>query len=89
MRRFEWKSEPPAECPFPQSESLSRIIFTGQSSDYYVADTWYLLGPMTETFIRVIRMVWWTPYFPARMRLRSPPFPQQRIIPRPRQGTGF
>ena len=41
MRRFEWKSEPPAECPFPQSESLSRIIFTGQSSDYYVADTWY------------------------------------------------
>jgi hypothetical protein len=39
--RFEWKSEVPADCPFPQSTSLSRIVFTGRHSDYRCGDTFY------------------------------------------------
>ncbi|RPH93078.1 MAG: hypothetical protein EHM72_16675, partial [Calditrichaeota bacterium] len=36
-----WPSEPPADCPFSQSEEIVGIVFTGICSDYHVADTWY------------------------------------------------
>ena len=38
---FVWKSEPPADCPFPQSRDLTGIEFLGVHSDYRFADTWY------------------------------------------------
>jgi hypothetical protein len=38
---FEWKSEPPADCPFEASTSLKKVFFTGRCSDYYMADTVY------------------------------------------------
>ena len=38
---FEWKSNPPKDIPFTQSNEFSKITFTGKSSDYQVADTWY------------------------------------------------
>lgn len=38
---FLWKSEPPPDCPFPLSTSLTGIVLLGQHSDYRVADTWY------------------------------------------------
>jgi hypothetical protein len=36
-----WPSEPPADCPFPRSESLAGIVFTGRHAEYTGADTWY------------------------------------------------
>ena len=36
-----WKSDPPADCPFEQSEDITGVMFTGRSSNYYLADTWY------------------------------------------------
>ena len=38
---FLWKSEPPADCPFPKSKDLAGVVFTGVHSDYHFADTWY------------------------------------------------
>ena len=38
---FQWHSTPPDDIPFPKSQTLRGIRFTGQSSDYAVADTWY------------------------------------------------
>ncbi len=38
---FVWKSEPPADCPFPPSNEITGIRFTGVHSDYHFADTWY------------------------------------------------
>ena len=38
---FVWKSELPADCPFPVSKDLTGIEFLGQHSDYRFADTWY------------------------------------------------
>ena len=38
---FIWKSEPPADCPFPPSRELTGVQFTGVYSDYHFADTWY------------------------------------------------
>lgn len=38
---FIWKSEPPAGCPFKQSESLKGIKLLGVKSGFHVADTWY------------------------------------------------
>lgn len=37
-----WPSEPPAGCPFPQSEDIVGIAFTGVHSNYHgLADTWH------------------------------------------------
>ncbi len=38
---FEWVSEVPKDCPFEQSSSLSKVVFTGRQSDYQIADTIY------------------------------------------------
>jgi hypothetical protein len=39
--RFVWPSKPPADCPFPQSEEITGIAFTGRHAEYTQADTWY------------------------------------------------
>ncbi len=38
---FVWASRPPAECPFPASNTLKGIRFLGVKSGFHVADTWY------------------------------------------------
>ena len=37
----EWKSEPPADCPFEASDAVVGISFTGRNKTYEGADTWY------------------------------------------------
>lgn len=41
FKPFVWPSNPPKDIPFENSESLKGIKFTGISSDYAIADTWY------------------------------------------------
>jgi len=36
---FAWKSEIPADCPFPRSETLTGVLFTGRHSEYHCGDT--------------------------------------------------
>src|SRR5208283_5244514 len=36
-----WRSEPPADCPFKPSETLTALQFTGRHAEYAQADTWY------------------------------------------------
>ena len=36
-----WPSETPADCPFEQSPSFDRVMFTGRHSNYYCGDTFY------------------------------------------------
>ena len=36
-----WPSDPPADCPFPQSDAIAGIAFTGRHAEYTGADTWY------------------------------------------------
>ena len=36
-----WPNEVPADCPFPRSEALAGIAFTGRHAEYTNADTWY------------------------------------------------
>ena len=36
-----WRSEPPADCPFKPSASLTGVAFTGRHAEYTGADTWY------------------------------------------------
>jgi len=36
-----WPSNPPPGCPFPPSETLRGIVFTGRKASYTGADTWY------------------------------------------------
>ena len=36
-----WPSAPPPDCPFPKSERLAGIGFTGRHAEYTGADTWY------------------------------------------------
>lgn len=36
-----WKSEPPADCPFPPSKVITGITFPGVKSGFHFADTWY------------------------------------------------
>ncbi|MDR3235273.1 MAG: hypothetical protein LBT48_00900 [Prevotellaceae bacterium] len=38
---FAWQSDTPADCPFVQSEALSKIAFLGIKSGFHFADTWY------------------------------------------------
>ncbi|MCF7733608.1 MAG: hypothetical protein K9N23_18105 [Akkermansiaceae bacterium] len=37
----QWRSQPPADCPFKPSASLTGIEFTGRHSDYRCGDTFY------------------------------------------------
>jgi fibronectin-binding autotransporter adhesin len=37
----QWRSAPPADCPFKPSASLTGIEFTGRHSDYRCGDTFY------------------------------------------------
>lgn len=41
MTELRWQSQPPADCPFPPSDSIHGITFTGRSAAYTHADTWY------------------------------------------------
>jgi len=34
-------SEPPANCPFAPSQSITSLVFTGRHAEYTQADTWY------------------------------------------------
>jgi hypothetical protein len=36
-----WRSEPPADCPFPRSTEITGLAFTGRHTRYANADTWY------------------------------------------------
>jgi hypothetical protein len=36
-----WPSKAPADCPFPQSQDITGIAFTGRHKEYTEADTWY------------------------------------------------
>ena len=36
-----WPSQPPKDCPFPQSKQFGPIVFTGRYKNYTTADTWY------------------------------------------------
>ena len=36
-----WPSQLPPDCPFPQSETLVGVAFTGRHAEYTGADTWY------------------------------------------------
>ncbi len=36
-----WPSQPPKDCPFEPSKTLSGVLFTGVHSDYHCGDTWY------------------------------------------------
>lgn len=38
---FAWDSLIPADCPFPRSETLAGVFFTGRHSDYHCGDTIY------------------------------------------------
>lgn len=37
----EWKSEPPADCPFEASDAVAGVSFTGRNKTYEAGDTWY------------------------------------------------
>ena len=37
----QWRSEPPADCPFKPSAALTGVVFTGRHAEYTGADTWY------------------------------------------------
>jgi hypothetical protein len=36
-----WPSQPPKDCPFEPSKTLTGVLFTGVHSDYHCGDTWY------------------------------------------------
>ena len=36
-----WPSNPPADCPFEQSNAIKALAFTGRHAEYTGADTWY------------------------------------------------
>ena len=60
---FRWPSEAPASIPFPKSESITGIEFTGRHAQYGNADTWYpswagngnLYSPWTDGIVNGIR----------------------------------
>jgi hypothetical protein len=41
MAELKWQSTPPPDCPFPPSETLRGITFTGRFATYTYVDTWY------------------------------------------------
>ncbi len=38
---FTWPSQVPVDCPFPKSNRLAGVFFSGRHSDYHCGDTWY------------------------------------------------
>jgi hypothetical protein len=36
-----WPSQVPADCPYPKSEAVTGLAFTGRHAEYTGADTWY------------------------------------------------
>ncbi len=36
-----WPGQPPVDCPFPKSDTLTRLGFTDRHAEYTQADTWY------------------------------------------------
>ncbi|MCX6868549.1 MAG: hypothetical protein NTV46_20550 [Verrucomicrobia bacterium] len=36
-----WPSQVPADCPYPQSATVTGLAFTGRHAEYTGADTWY------------------------------------------------
>ncbi|MCX6877947.1 MAG: alpha-L-fucosidase [Verrucomicrobia bacterium] len=56
---FRWPSKTPDGCPFPPSETLAGIEFTGRYRNYTNADTWYptwaddgnLYSPWTDGYL--------------------------------------
>ena len=36
-----WPSEPPTNCPFKPTKSVTAFVFTGRHAEYTHADTWY------------------------------------------------
>jgi hypothetical protein len=59
MKPFRWPSKTPEGCPFPASETLAGIEFTGRYRNYTNADTWYptwaddgdLYSPWTDGYL--------------------------------------
>lgn len=59
----EWPSEPPASCPFPPSDLMTAVYFTGRHREYENADTWYpswasngnLYSPFTDGVVGSIK----------------------------------
>ena len=59
MKPFRWPSKTPQWCPFPASETLAGIEFTGRYRNYTNADTWYptwaddgnLYSPWTDGYV--------------------------------------
>jgi len=58
-----WPGQPPADCPFPRSESVTGLAFTGRHAEYTGADTWYpswaadgnLYSPWTEGNVHAVK----------------------------------
>ena len=67
-----WRSEPPTDCPFKPSASLTGIEFTGRHSDYRCGDTFYPSwasdGNLYSPWRTARRMAW----FPNRAKVRMP-----------------
>ena len=38
---FVWKSEAPADCPYPASKEITGITLLGVKSGFQFGDTWY------------------------------------------------
>lgn len=38
---FIWESNIPADCPFPHSDTINKVMFTGRHAAYTGVDTWY------------------------------------------------
>ncbi len=58
-----WPGQPPADCPFPKSDTIVDIGFTGRHTEYTSADTWYpswsadgrLYSPFTDGNVDKVR----------------------------------
>ena len=46
---FVWNSEPPEDCSFEQSETITGIQFSGIKSGYHYGDTWYPTWAANDT----------------------------------------
>ncbi len=46
---FVWKSEVPADCPFPLSGELTGVAFRGYKSGFHYGDTWYPSWSQNDT----------------------------------------
>ena len=86
-----WRSEPPADCPFQPSASLTGVEFTGRHAEYTTADTWYpswasdgnLYSPWTDGEVNglVLHFISSLTYF------RPPELPQAGLVNRAAGGV--